>query len=126
MQAVGGALRGDGRARVLIRGNHAFALGALAAGCRFVSAYPMTPATSIIEYLASIAAEYGVVTKHAEDEIAAVCMAIGAAHVGARARYHTPGRMRYGTTATYSSHLSPYLAAQSLSSSICLGTNRPT
>ncbi|MAS40870.1 MAG: pyruvate ferredoxin oxidoreductase [Gammaproteobacteria bacterium] len=83
--------RGDGRARVLIRGNHAFALGALAAGCRFVSAYPMTPATSIIEYLASIAAEYGVVTKHAEDEIAAVCMAIGAAHVGARALTATSG-----------------------------------
>ena len=83
--------RGDGRRRMLIHGNHAFALGALAGGCRFVAAYPMTPATSIVEYLASIAAEHGVVTKHAEDEIAAVCMTIGAAHVGARALTATSG-----------------------------------
>ncbi len=83
--------RGDGRRRMLIHGNHAFALGALAGGCRFVAAYPMTPATSIVEYLASIAAERGVVTKHAEDEIAAVCMTIGAAHVGARAMTATSG-----------------------------------
>lgn len=83
--------QGDGRRRMLIHGNHAFALGALAGGCRFVAAYPMTPATSIIEYLASVAAEHGVVTKHAEDEIAAVCMAIGAAHVGARAMTATSG-----------------------------------
>lgn len=83
--------RGDGRQRMLVHGNHAFALGALAGGCRFVAAYPMTPATSIFEYLTGIAAEHGVVTKHAEDEIAAVCMAIGAAHAGARAMTPTSG-----------------------------------
>lgn len=82
---------GDGRRRMLIHGNHAFALGALAGGCRFVAAYPMTPATSIFEYLASIAAEHGVVAKHAEDEISAVCMAIGAAHTGVRAMTVTSG-----------------------------------
>ncbi|WP_134773301.1 2-oxoacid:acceptor oxidoreductase subunit alpha [Ornithinimicrobium flavum] len=82
---------GDGRRRMLLHGNHAFALGALAGGCRFMAAYPMTPATSIVEYLASVAAEHDVVTKHAEDEIAAVCMAIGAAHVGARAMTATSG-----------------------------------
>jgi len=74
-----------------MHGNHALALGALAGGCRFVAAYPMTPATSIFEYLASIAAGCGVVTKHAEDEIAAICMAIGAAHAGARAMTPTSG-----------------------------------
>lgn len=83
--------RGDSRRRMLIHGNHAFALGALAGGCRFIAAYPMTPATSIFEYLTSVAAEHGVVTKHAEDEIAAVCMAIGAGHAGARAMTVTSG-----------------------------------
>lgn len=77
--------------RMLMSGNQAFALGALAGGCRFVSAYPMTPATSIIEWMARHEKEYGVVTKHAEDEIAAVCMAIGANFVGARAMAATSG-----------------------------------
>lgn len=83
--------RGDDQRRMLIHGNHAFALGAVAGGCRFVAAYPMTPATSIIEFLAGISADHGIVTKHAEDEIAAVCMALGAAHVGARAMTATSG-----------------------------------
>lgn len=77
--------------RLLMNGNQALALGALAGGCRFISAYPMTPATSIIEWLAAAPAEYGVVTKHTEDEIAAVCMAIGASFAGARAMTATSG-----------------------------------
>ncbi len=82
---------GDGRRRMVMHGNHALALGALAGGCRFVAAYPMTPATSIFEYLAGVAADCGVVTKHAEDEIAAICMAIGAGQAGARAMTPTSG-----------------------------------
>ena len=77
--------------RMLMNGNQALALGALAGGCRFISAYPMTPATSVIEWLAAAPAEYGVVTKHTEDEIAAVCMAIGASFTGARAMTATSG-----------------------------------
>ena len=77
--------------RMILAGNKAFAMGALAGGCRFMSAYPMTPATSIIEWLAKREHEYGVVTKHAEDEIAAICMAIGASFVGARAMTATSG-----------------------------------
>ncbi len=77
--------------RMLMNGNQAIALGALAGGCRFISAYPMTPATSIIEWLAAAPAEYGVVTKHTEDEIAAVCMALGASFAGARAMTATSG-----------------------------------
>src|SRR3990172_5115633 len=77
--------------RLLMNGNQALALGALAGGCRFISAYPMTPATSIVEWLAAAPAEYGVVTKHTEDEIAAVCMAIGASFTGARAMTATSG-----------------------------------
>jgi 2-oxoglutarate ferredoxin oxidoreductase subunit alpha len=76
---------------LLMNGNQAFALGALAGGCRFISAYPMTPATSIIEWLAGLPPEYGVVYKHTEDEIAAVCMAIGASFAGARAMTATSG-----------------------------------
>lgn len=77
--------------RMVMAGNQAFALGALAGGCRFVSAYPMTPATSIIEWMAKHEHEFGIVAKHAEDEIAAVCMAIGANFVGARAMTATSG-----------------------------------
>ncbi len=77
--------------RMLINGNEALAMGALAGGCRFISAYPMTPATTIVEWLAALPPEYGVVTKHAEDEIAAACMAIGASYAGARAMTATSG-----------------------------------
>ncbi|HEU4759911.1 MAG TPA: 2-oxoacid:acceptor oxidoreductase subunit alpha [Dehalococcoidia bacterium] len=77
--------------RMLINGNEALAMGALAGGCRFAAAYPMTPATPIFEVLAGLPHEYGVVTKHAEDEIAAACMTIGAAFAGARAMTVTSG-----------------------------------
>ncbi len=77
--------------RMLMNGNHAFSLGALASGCRFVSAYPMTPATTIMEWLATQAEEYGVLVKQTEDEIAAICMAIGANHMGVRAMTTTSG-----------------------------------
>jgi len=78
-------------ARMVINGNHAICLGALLAGCRFMSAYPMTPASSIMECMAAYAARYGLVMKHAEDEIAAICMAIGANHVGVRGMTATSG-----------------------------------
>ncbi|MCL7454051.1 MAG: 2-oxoacid:acceptor oxidoreductase subunit alpha [Anaerolineae bacterium] len=77
--------------RMIMSGNQALALGALAGGCRFISAYPMTPATSVIEWMAKHEEEYGVVIKHAEDEIAAINMAIGANFVGARAMTATSG-----------------------------------
>ncbi|NIM92755.1 MAG: 2-oxoacid:acceptor oxidoreductase subunit alpha, partial [Anaerolineales bacterium] len=81
----------DRQPRMFINGNHAFSLGALASGCRFVSAYPMTPATTIMEWLAARAEEYGVLVKQTEDEIAAMCMAIGANHMGVRAMTATSG-----------------------------------
>jgi 2-oxoglutarate ferredoxin oxidoreductase subunit alpha len=86
LQQVAGAPQ-----RMVMAGNPAFAMGALAGGCRFVSAYPMTPATSIIEWMAKHEHQFGVVTKHAEDEIAAVNMAIGANFAGARAMTATSG-----------------------------------
>src|SRR5690606_6057682 len=54
-------------------------------------AYPMTPATPILEWMAAREKQLGIVTKHAEDEIAAICMAIGAGFVGARALVPTSG-----------------------------------
>lgn len=77
--------------RMLINGNEALALGALAAGCKFMSAYPMTPATTIMEYLAAKEKEFGLAMVHVEDEIAAVNMAIGASYAGVRAMTATSG-----------------------------------
>jgi len=77
--------------RMVINGNQALALGALLGGCGFISAYPMTPATSIFEWLMGKGHKYGVVAKQVEDEIAAINMAIGAAHAGARAMTATSG-----------------------------------
>ena len=81
----------DAPQRMILNGNDAFALGALAGGCRFVSAYPMTPGSPVLHWFAAHANEYDVVIKHAEDEIAAINMAIGAAHVGARTVVPTSG-----------------------------------
>jgi 2-oxoglutarate ferredoxin oxidoreductase subunit alpha len=77
--------------RILVNGNEAIALGAVAAGCAFMAAYPMTPATSIMEYLASKSDELGLVVVQPEDEISAVNMIIGAAFAGARAMTATSG-----------------------------------
>lgn len=77
--------------RMLINGNQAIAYGAAAAGCRWISMYPMTPATSITEWLASHNRKLGVVVKQCEDEITAILMAIGAAHTGVRAMTATSG-----------------------------------
>ncbi|MBC7234352.1 MAG: 2-oxoacid:acceptor oxidoreductase subunit alpha [Chloroflexi bacterium] len=96
-QSVGGSLPwalikpDEAPQRVALTGNTAFAMGAIMAGCKFVAGYPMTPATSVLEYAAQHADEWGLVVKHAEDEIAAVNMCIGAAHAGVRAMAPTSG-----------------------------------
>lgn len=76
---------------MMITGNKAVALGALAAGLRFYSAYPMSPSTSIMEFLAAHDQDFHVVVEQAEDEIAAINMAIGASYAGARAMTATSG-----------------------------------
>lgn len=81
----------DDKRRMLISGNEALALGALAAGCKFMSAYPMTPSTGIMTYLAGKAREWGLIVEQAEDEIAAINMAIGASYAGVRALTATAG-----------------------------------
>ena len=77
--------------RMLLNGNEALTLGAIAAGGKFRAAYPMTPATSIMEYFAAQSAEFGLQMVPAEDEISAINMAIGAAYAGVRAMTATSG-----------------------------------
>jgi len=81
---------GDAK-RMLLSGNDALAIGAIAAGCKFMAAYPMTPVTSIMEYFAAKSDEFGLVVVPAEDEIAAINMTIGAAYTGVRAMTATSG-----------------------------------
>ena len=81
---------GDGK-RLLLSGNEALALGALAAGCKFMAAYPMTPTTPIMEYLASKAKDFDIAVVQPEDEIAAVNMVIGASFAGVRSMTATSG-----------------------------------
>ena len=77
--------------RMALNGTDAFAMGALAGGCRFVCGYPMTPGSLALHWMVAHAQDYGVVIKHTEDEIAAINMAVGAAHMGARALVPTSG-----------------------------------
>ncbi|MEG0378186.1 MAG: 2-oxoacid:acceptor oxidoreductase family protein, partial [Eubacterium sp.] len=70
---------------MLLSGNEALSLGAAAAGLKFYSAYPMSPSTTILAYLSAHKEELDMVVEQAEDEIAAVNMAIGASYTGARA-----------------------------------------
>lgn len=81
----------DAPPRMILNGNEAFALGALAGGCRFVATYPMTPGSPVLHWFAAHADEYGAVIKHAESEISAINMAIGAGYMGARAMCPTSG-----------------------------------
>ncbi|GIM29167.1 2-oxoacid:ferredoxin oxidoreductase subunit alpha [Clostridium polyendosporum] len=76
---------------ILINGNTAIALGALAGGLSFYSGYPMTPATSIMTYLSKKQVEAGIVVEQVEDEISAINMAIGASYAGARAMTGSSG-----------------------------------
>jgi len=76
---------------VLLNGNEAMGMGALAAGCRFYAGYPITPATTIMEYLTGRIEEYGGHVVQAEDELSAINMALGAARAGARSMTATSG-----------------------------------
>ncbi|WP_107923014.1 2-oxoacid:acceptor oxidoreductase subunit alpha [Lysinibacillus parviboronicapiens] len=75
----------DGKRRMFMIGNDAVALGALAAGTRFMAAYPITPASEIMEYLIKKLPKFGGAVIQTEDEIAAATMAIGSNFGGVRA-----------------------------------------
>lgn len=76
---------------MLINGNQAVGLGALAAGVQFLAAYPMTPSTGVMTYVAANADKFNVVVEQAEDEIAALNMILGASFAGARSMTTTSG-----------------------------------
>ncbi|MBF0217308.1 MAG: 2-oxoacid:acceptor oxidoreductase subunit alpha [Candidatus Omnitrophica bacterium] len=77
--------------RYIMDGNDAIALGAIKAGCKFYSAYPMSPSTSIMSTVARYSDRYNIVVEQAEDEIAAINMVIGASFAGARSMTGTSG-----------------------------------
>ena len=75
----------------VLDGAEAVALGALAGGCNFIAAYPMSPSTGVLTFLAQHGRDFGLIAEQAEDEIAAINMAIGAWYAGARALASTSG-----------------------------------
>src|SRR6267143_1249540 len=75
----------------LATGNELLAMGAAFAGCKFYCAYPMSPATHILEWFAGHAKEYGICVRQVEDEISVVNMSIGAGHMGVRSMCATSG-----------------------------------
>jgi len=83
--------KGDGKRRPFVTGNEILAIGAVAAGCKFYSAYPMTPASGVLHWMANHAEKVGVVVKQCEDELSVINMAIGAGVAGVRSACATSG-----------------------------------
>ena len=77
--------------RIYLSGNDAVALGAVSAGCRFYAAYPMTPASAILDYMMAHDEETGMVVIQSESELAAINMVVGASYAGLRAMTATSG-----------------------------------
>jgi len=77
--------------RPFLTGNEALAIGAAAAGCKFYSAYPMTPASTILHWMANHVEETGICVKQGEDELAVMNMTVGAGIAGARSMCATAG-----------------------------------
>jgi 2-oxoglutarate ferredoxin oxidoreductase subunit alpha len=75
----------------VVSGNVAMAMGGAAAGVKFYSAYPMSPATGVLHWMAGHARQAEIMVRQVEDEIGVVTMAIGAAHAGVRAMCATSG-----------------------------------
>jgi 2-oxoglutarate ferredoxin oxidoreductase subunit alpha len=77
--------------RIVVSGNQAIAMGSLAAGCRVYAGYPITPATDIMEFLASELPKVGGSVVQAEDEMSALGMAIGSSYAGKKSMTATSG-----------------------------------
>lgn len=76
---------------MMLMGNDAIALGALMAGCRFMAAYPITPASDVMETMSRVFPEEGGLMVQTEDEVAAITMCIGASYTGVRSMTATSG-----------------------------------
>ena len=81
----------DKSKRIMVSGSQAVALGAIAGGCNFLAAYPMSPSTGVLNLLSKYSKDFDIITEQSEDEIAAVNMALGAWYGGARALVSTSG-----------------------------------
>lgn len=79
------------KGELLINGSEAVGLGAIAGGCNYICSYPMSPSTAVLVFLARHGRDFGMIVEQAEDEIAAINMAIGAWYAGARALVTTSG-----------------------------------
>lgn len=77
--------------QIYLTGNEAVGMGAIAAGCKLFAAYPMTPATSVLEFMAKQGTKTGIVVRQTEDEISALNVAIGAGFTGVRSMVCTSG-----------------------------------
>jgi 2-oxoglutarate ferredoxin oxidoreductase subunit alpha len=75
----------------LVTGNELLGMGAAVAGCKFYVAYPMSPASGVLHWMAPHAKELGICVRQVEDEISVINMAIGAAHMGVRSICATSG-----------------------------------
>jgi 2-oxoglutarate/2-oxoacid ferredoxin oxidoreductase subunit alpha len=80
-----------GQGELIYSGSEAIALGALAAGCDYVCAYPMSPGTGVLTAMASYSKSFDIIVEQVEDEIGVVNMALGAWYAGARALVTTSG-----------------------------------
>lgn len=76
---------------ILINGNEAVGLGAAAAGCKFYCAYPMTPSSGVLGFMADHSEELEIVVDQCEDEVAALNMALGASFAGVRSMTGSSG-----------------------------------
>lgn len=83
--------KSDKKRRPFITGNEAIGMAAYAAGCKFYSAYPMTPASTILHWMANHAKDTGILVKQCEDELSVINMAIGAGLGGVRSMCATAG-----------------------------------
>jgi 2-oxoglutarate ferredoxin oxidoreductase subunit alpha len=75
----------------LVTGNELLAMGAAVAGCKFYVAYPMSPASGILHWMAAHGPQLGICVRQVEDEISVINMAIGANHAGVRGMCATSG-----------------------------------
>lgn len=89
--ALSGRRPNTGTEKMILNGSDAVSLGAMAAGCTFVTAYPMSPATGVLSFFAKNAEKAGAVVEQVEDEISAINMAVGASYAGARPMVTTSG-----------------------------------
>jgi 2-oxoglutarate ferredoxin oxidoreductase subunit alpha len=77
--------------KAIVTGNQAAAMGGVAAGVKFYAAYPMSPSTGVLMWMAAHARQLGILVRQVEDEVGVINMVIGAAHTGCRSMCATSG-----------------------------------